>query len=239
MDGGAWWAIVHGVAKSRTRLRNFNRGLSLTTELGIWQSFCTLSNWYLRRRQWYPTPVLLPGKPHGQGSLVGCSPWGCEESDTTSNFTFTFHFHALEKEMATHSSVLAWRIPGTAEPGGLPSMGSHRVRHDWIDLVVVVYVGSFYLNRDNFTSSFPIWVRCVFLSSPRLTTLARTYSIISNSSGNCILVFFLNLGGNFHLSTLSMRRALGFWPMPFIMSFWFLFSTSTCVLVGESVVASA
>ena len=49
------------------------------------------------------------------------------------DFTFTFHFHALEKEMATHSSVLAWRIPGTGEPGGLPSMGSHRVRHDWSD----------------------------------------------------------------------------------------------------------
>ena len=47
-----------------------------------------------------------------------------------SNFTFTFPFHALEKEMATHSSVLAWRIPGTGEPGGLPSMGSHRVGHD-------------------------------------------------------------------------------------------------------------
>ena len=67
MDGGAWQAAVHGVAKSWTRL---------------------------------------------------------------SDFTFTFHFHALEKEMATHSSVLAWRIPGTAEPGGLPSMASHRVRHD-------------------------------------------------------------------------------------------------------------
>ena len=67
MDGGAWWAAVHGVAKSRTRL---------------------------------------------------------------SDFTFTFHFHALEKEMAAHSSVLAWRIPGTGEPGGLPSMGSHRVGHD-------------------------------------------------------------------------------------------------------------
>ena len=67
MDGGAWWAAVHGVAKSRTGLRDF---------------------------------------------------------------TFTFHFHALEKEMATHSSVLAWRVPVTAEPGGLPSMGSHRVGHD-------------------------------------------------------------------------------------------------------------
>ena len=56
---------------------------------------------------------------------------GVTKSQTRlSDFTFTFHFHALEKEMATHSSVLAWRIPGTGEPGGLPSMGSHRVRHD-------------------------------------------------------------------------------------------------------------
>ena len=67
MDGGAWWAAVHGVAKSWTRL---------------------------------------------------------------SDFTFTFHFHALEKEMGTHSSVLAWRISGTGEPGGLPSVGSHRVGHN-------------------------------------------------------------------------------------------------------------
>ena len=51
-----------------------------------------------------------------------------------SDFTFIFHFHALEKEMATHCSVLAWRIPGTGKPGGLPSMGSHRVGHDWSDL---------------------------------------------------------------------------------------------------------
>ena len=72
MDRGAWWAAVHGVAKSRTRL---------------------------------------------------------------SDFTFTFHFHALEKEMATHSSVLAWRIPGMGESGGLPSMGLHRVGHDRSDLV--------------------------------------------------------------------------------------------------------
>ena len=50
------------------------------------------------------------------------------------DFTSTFHFHALEKEMATHSSVLAWRIPRTGEPGGLPSLGSHRVGHDWSDL---------------------------------------------------------------------------------------------------------
>ena len=71
MGGGAWWAAVHGVAKSRTRL---------------------------------------------------------------SDFTFTFHFHALEKEMATHSSVLAWRVPGMGEPGRLPSVGSHRVGHNWSDL---------------------------------------------------------------------------------------------------------
>ena len=60
---------------------------------------------------------------------------GVAEGQTQlSDFTFTFHFHALEKKMATHSSVLAWRIPGTGEPGGLPSIGSHRVGHDWGDL---------------------------------------------------------------------------------------------------------
>ena len=86
-----------------------------------------VSLWLIHwRRQWDPTPVLLPGKSHGQRSLVGCSPWGREESDMTERL----HFHALEKEMETHSSVLAWRIPGTREPGGLLSMGSHRVRHD-------------------------------------------------------------------------------------------------------------
>ena len=84
------------------------------------------------RRQWQSTPVLLPGKSHRQRSLVGCIPWGREMSDATEQLHF--HFPALEKEMATHSSVLAWRIPGMAEPGGLPSMGSHRVGHDWSDL---------------------------------------------------------------------------------------------------------
>ena len=77
MDGGAWWAAVHGVSKSWTRLRDF---------------------------------------------------------------TFTFHFHALEKEMATHSSILAWRVPGTGEPGGLPSVGSHRVGHDWSDLAAATVI---------------------------------------------------------------------------------------------------
>ena len=82
------------------------------------------------RRQWQPTPVLSPGKSHRRRTLGGCSPWGREELDMTEQL----HFHALEKEMATHSSVLDWRIPGTGEPGGLPSMGSHRVGHDWSDL---------------------------------------------------------------------------------------------------------
>ena len=87
-----------------------------------------------RRRQWHPTLVLLPGK-----SIDGGAWWaavhGVTKSRTRlSDFTFTFHFCALEKEMATHSSILAWRILGTGEPGGLPSMGSHRVGHDWSDL---------------------------------------------------------------------------------------------------------
>ena len=66
-----------------------------------------------------------PGRLQSMGSL---------SRSRLSDFTFTFHFHALEKEMATHSSVLAWRILGTGEPGGLPSMGSHRFGHDWSDL---------------------------------------------------------------------------------------------------------
>ena len=76
--------------------------------------------------------ALLPGKSHGRRSLVGCSAWGREESDRTERLHL--HFHALEKEMAPHSSVLAWRIPGTGEPGGLSSVWSHRVGHDWSDL---------------------------------------------------------------------------------------------------------
>ena len=88
----------------------------------------------IQRRQWHPTPVLLPGKSHGRRSLVGCSPWGREGSDTTKRLHFDFSLSCTEKKMATHSSVLAWRIPGMGEPGGLPSMESHRVGHDWSDL---------------------------------------------------------------------------------------------------------
>ena len=73
---------------------------------------------------------------------------GVAKSQTwLSDFTLTFHFHALEKEMATHSSVLAWRIPGTAEPGGLLSMGSHRVRHDWRELAAAAAAASCLLSH--------------------------------------------------------------------------------------------
>ena len=80
--------------------------------------------------QWQPTPVLSPGKPHGWIACKAAVHGVVEGRTRLSDFTFTFHFPALEKEMATHSSVLAWRISGTREPGGLPSMGSHRVGHD-------------------------------------------------------------------------------------------------------------
>ena len=93
----------------------------------------------------FPFHFSLPGTGEGNGNPFQCSclenprdsgAWwavvhGVSRSQTQLNdFTFTFHFHALEKAMAIHSSVLAWRIPGTREPGGLPSMGSHRVGHD-------------------------------------------------------------------------------------------------------------
>ena len=99
--------------------------------LGAWSLQCVLMLLFTSCHTNRGSLALLPGKSHGQRSLVGCSPWGCEESDTTERLHF--HFHAL-KAMATHSSVLAWRIPGKGEPGGLPSMGSHRVRHGWSDL---------------------------------------------------------------------------------------------------------
>ena len=73
-----------------------------------------------------------PGRPQAMGSLRVGHDWAT---------SFTFHFHALEKEMATYSSVLAWRIPGMGEPGGLPSMGSHRVGHDWSDLAAAAAAG--------------------------------------------------------------------------------------------------
>ena len=73
-----------------------------------------------QRRQWQPNPVLLPGKSHGQRSLVGCSSWVGKELDTTERLHFHFHFQALEKEMETPSSVLAWRIPGMGSLVGCP-----------------------------------------------------------------------------------------------------------------------
>ena len=80
-DGGAWWAAIYGVTQSRTRLKQLSNSSSI-----------------LQRRQWYPTPVLLPGKSHGWRSLVGCSPWGREESDTTQ--WLHFHFYLLWKTIA-------------------------------------------------------------------------------------------------------------------------------------------
>ena len=98
----------------------------------IWE---TLVHPWLRKIPWrrdqLPTPVFWPGESPwteepGRPTVHGAAELDMTESDTTERL----HFHALEKEMATHSSVLAWRIPGIGEPGGLPSMGSHRAGHD-------------------------------------------------------------------------------------------------------------
>ena len=114
MDGGAWWAAVHGVTKSRTRL---------------------------------------------------------------SDFTFGFHFHALEKEMATHSSVLAWRILGTEGPGGLPSMGLHRVRHDSSDLAAVAAMCSYMeqlIKKTHLTTSL-----CHYVSDGSFLILTNVFTLIN------------------------------------------------------------
>ena len=80
--------------------------------------------------QWQPTPVLFLENPMDGGAWWAAVHGVARSRTQLSDFTLFFHFHALEKEMATHSSVLAWKIPGTGEPGGLLSMGSHRVGHN-------------------------------------------------------------------------------------------------------------
>ena len=107
-----------------------------TPPASVRQAFLTICGWCCLipgEGNDNPTPALLPEESHGWRSLLGYSPWGLKELDTTE----WLHFHTLEKEMATHSSVLAWRIPGMGEPPGLPSMGSHRVGHDWTDLAAI------------------------------------------------------------------------------------------------------
>ena len=91
----------------------------------------------LRRRQWHPTPVLLPGKSHGWRSLVGCCPWGLEELDTTEWLHFHFSLSRIGEGNGNPLQCSCLENPRDGEPGGLPSMESHRVRQDWSDLAAV------------------------------------------------------------------------------------------------------
>ena len=86
------------------------------------------------RRKWQPTPVFLPGKSHGLRGLVGCSPWGCKELDTLSDFTFTFHFSCIGEGNGNPLQCSCLENPGMGEPGGLPSMGvtQSRTRLKWL-----------------------------------------------------------------------------------------------------------
>ena len=93
---------------------------------------------YSRTLAWKIPWMEEPGRLQSMGSL---------SQTRLSDFTFTFHFYALEKEMASHSSVLAWRIPGTGEPGGLPSMGSHRVKRKCVHLTVTIKNYYLYFNK--------------------------------------------------------------------------------------------
>ena len=92
------------------------------------------STWNWKIKAWYPLQYSCLENPMDGGARKAGVHGVAEGQTRLRDFPFTFHFPALEKEMATHSSVLAWRIPGTGEPGGLLSMGSHRVGHDWSDL---------------------------------------------------------------------------------------------------------
>ena len=95
--------------------------------------------------------------PRDGGAWWAAVHWVAKSWTRPSDFTFTFHFHALEKKMATHFSVLAWRIPGTGEPGGLPSIGSHRIRHDWSDLAAAAAAQQYSYGK-YFTSNVPQYI---------------------------------------------------------------------------------
>ena len=98
-----------------------------------------------RRRQWQSTPILLPRESHGWRNLAGCSPWGREESDTTERLHFHFLLSCIGERNGNPLHILARRIPGTEEPVGLPSMGLHRVGHDWWDLAAAAALRSYWL----------------------------------------------------------------------------------------------
>ena len=103
------------------------------------ESVCLFLYFCMACEQWHPLQDACLENPMDGGAWWAAI-YGVAQSWTQlSDFTFTFHFHALEKKMATHSSVLAWRIPGTRKPGGLPSMESHRVGHDSSDLAAAPY----------------------------------------------------------------------------------------------------
>ena len=87
-----------------------------------------------RRRQWQPTPVLLPEKSHGRSSLVGCSPWGRYESDTTERLHVHFSLSHIGEENGNTLQCSCLENPRMVEPGRLPSMGSHTIRHNWSNL---------------------------------------------------------------------------------------------------------
>ena len=175
-DGGAWWAAVHGVVKSQTRL---------------------------------------------------------------SDFTFPFHFHALRKEMATHASALAWRIPGTGEPGGLPSMGLHRVEHDWSDLaaaaaagyIVILLVSCLILviwwSLSFVSLANGISILLIFFSPKNKLFVSLTFffcfsliSISLISTFICIIFFFYLIWVYFvFLLLVSWNRKLSYWFSSFLSSF--------------------
>ena len=98
--------------------------------ISTWEAhYFKRSSVYMWRRQWHPTPVLLPGKSHGWRSLVGCSPWGREESDMTERLHFHFSLSCIGEGNGNPLLCSCLENPRVGEPGGLPSMGSHRVGH--------------------------------------------------------------------------------------------------------------
>ena len=139
-----------------------------------------------RRRQWHPSPVLFPGKSMDRGAWWATVHGVGKSWTRLSDFTFTFHFHASEKEIATHSSVLACRIPGTGKPGGLPSFGSHRVRHDWSDLATAAAAPS---EIWSLCLSFSLSLSSYFLRVQRLSGFTFLPGVLRHSQEGALHLY--------------------------------------------------
>ena len=127
-------------------------------------AFAPLSqvSWLYRRRQWHPTPVLLPGESHGRRSLVGCNPWGHEESDMTEQLNFHFSLSCIGEGNGNPLQCSCLENPRDSGAWWAAIYGSHRVRHDWSNLAAAAAAAVDYIYASWFLDPLFLWPICLF-----------------------------------------------------------------------------